>query len=371
MNQIPIELTPIEFVSLLNQTLDFAYSSVVIVGELSSFRIARGKWVYFDLKDDEAKVSFFGSVYTLPGPLEDGLIVRVKATPRLHPQFGFSLNFSQITVAGEGSLKRAADLLALKLEKEGLFDQSRKQPLPPYPETIVLVSAKGSAAESDFHKITRARWPMLEIISIDALVQGAEAADSIVQAIAQANQISQAEVLVITRGGGSTEDLAAFNDEKVVRAIAGSRLPSIVAIGHEKDFSLAEQVADARASTPTNAAMLVTADAVHEQEILATCIADITRQVNSIVQISESTLNDSCNRLKTHLDNLISKELSNLNLKSHLVASLDPIKPLRQGYAVLIKSGKRIYSVNDVQLGNRLDLRLSDGTISTIVEGFK
>ncbi len=363
------EFSPTDFVAVFNQTIDFAYNQVVLVGELSSYRVSRGRWVYFDLKDEYSRVSFFGSVHDLPGPLEDGMILRAMATPRLHPQFGFSLNFSQLNVAGTGSLKRAADLLTIKLEREGLFDPTRKRTLPAFPEVVALVSAKGSAAESDFYKIAKLRWPSLGLHAEDALVQGAEAPESIVAAIARANQQVTAEVVVITRGGGSVEDLAAFNDERVVRAIAASRLPSVVAIGHEKDFSLAELAADARASTPTDAAMMVTADAGHQLEILAHLGTNLDQDVKSALDTAWEATILIRESIKQQIVTLLESETLRLRLRAQLVAGLDPLKPLKQGYALVSVSGKRLFSVTGVNQGNILDVRLADGTINASVEG--
>src|SRR5581483_12363015 len=157
---MPTEIifTPADFIAALNQTLEFAYPSVVIEGELSNFRVSKNRWVYFDLKDELASVPLFGTVYSLPGPLEDGLTIRVVGMPRMHPRFGFSVNFQSILPVGEGSLKKAADLLLQKLSAEGLFEPERKRPLPQIPETIGLVTAAGSAAAADFEKILNERW---------------------------------------------------------------------------------------------------------------------------------------------------------------------------------------------------------------------
>jgi exodeoxyribonuclease VII large subunit len=165
-----VVLSPVDFVALLNQTLEFAYPTVTIEGELSNFRISKNRWVYFDLQDDAASVKFFGTVYMLPGPLEDGLKLRVVGSPRLHPRFGFSINILSMAPVGEGSIKKAADLLAAKLEAEGLFDPARKRLLPPAPKTIGLITAAASAAYADFIKILNERWGGIEILLADVYV---------------------------------------------------------------------------------------------------------------------------------------------------------------------------------------------------------
>src|SRR3989344_743219 len=161
MNDTP--LSPSEFVAIFNQTLETAWPVVVIEGELSDFRISKNKWVYFDLKDEQASVHFFGSVYNLPGPLEDGLTVRVIGAPRLHPRFGFTVNVQFMVPIGAGSLRKAFELLRRKLEAEGLFAPERKRPLPPIPETVGLITSAASAAYSDFIKNLNDRWMGVEI----------------------------------------------------------------------------------------------------------------------------------------------------------------------------------------------------------------
>src|SRR5579864_1836422 len=202
MNQ-PAELvvSVSEFVALLNQTLEFAYPNVTIAGELSDFRVSKNKWVYFNLKDEFASVKFFGSVYQLPGPLEDGLLLEVRGMPQLHPLYGFSVNVQNIRPVGEGSIRRAAALLQAKLAREGLFDESRKRPLPYPPQHIGLITSSEAAAYSDFMKILNARWQGLTIDFIDVAVQGEQAVGQIVEAIEHFNTLAEPpEVLVITRG---------------------------------------------------------------------------------------------------------------------------------------------------------------------------
>ena len=128
----------------MNQTLEYAYPNVVIVGELANFKVSKNKWIYFDLKDEFASVRFFGTVYVLPGPLEDGMLMEVRGNPRLHPQFGFSVNVQSMRPVGKGSIKKAANLLEAKLRSEGLFDESRKRLLPHPPQTIGLITSKES-----------------------------------------------------------------------------------------------------------------------------------------------------------------------------------------------------------------------------------
>ena len=361
-------LTPSDFVGFLNQTLEISYPFIAIEGELSSLRVSKNRWVYFDLKDEFASVSFFGSVYQLPGPLQDGLKVRVTGSPRLHPRFGFSINFQSIQPVGEGELKKAADLLSAKLEAEGLFASERKRPLPARPAHIGLITASGSAAYADFIKIVNSRWGGLTISLIDVLVQGDKAPMQLVQALEKFNQAAnQPDVLVVTRGGGSAEDLAAFNDERVVRAVAASRIPTLVAIGHEIDISLAELAADMRASTPTNAASLVVPDRGQELLQLKNELRYLYEQLQQVHKDSLRDLADNKSSLTLQVESSLRHYQTTLeNLKS-LTRLFDPRAALARGYAIISLSGKHISSIKSLNIGSELMVELSDGKISSVV----
>src|SRR4051812_49173825 len=160
-----------EFVAILNQTLEFAYPGVTVTGEIANFRVSKNRWVYFDLKDDNATVKFFGTVYQLPGPLEDGMMLAVRGTPKLHNLYGFSVNIMSMRPVGQGSIKKAAALLQAKLQAEGLFDPLRKRALPYPPTKVGLITSGESAAYRDFVKVLAARWGGIEITLIDVQVQ--------------------------------------------------------------------------------------------------------------------------------------------------------------------------------------------------------
>lgn len=367
-DRLPV-FAPADLVAALNQTFEAAYGRIMVVGELSGFRVSKNRWVYFDLKDELAAVACFGSVYQLPGPLEDGLTVQIIATPRIHRQFGFSLNFSTIQPIGEGSLHRAGELLRRKLDTEGLFAAGRKRPLPFAPEHIGLVTAAGSAAYADFIKIINKRWGGISISVADSLVQGVDAPDELANALSRLNQLArQPEVVVITRGGGSAEDLAAFNDERLVRAIAASRMPTLVAIGHETDTCLAELAADARASTPSDAAQLLLPD---KQYVLAA----LNRQMQSLTgRLGERLSQERAGLVQTRrtLYRLASDRLAAARhrLLSHrqLLAALSPRSALLRGYALVRYDHQIVRFVRQVAVGQPLNVELSDGTINAKVE---
>lgn len=353
-----------EFVAVYNQSIEMLYPRVGIVGELSSLRLSRGHWLYFDLKDDHGQVKFFGTVRDLPGPLEDGMQLEVYGRPRLHPKYGFSIVVETIRVSGEGSIKKAQDLLASKLQKEGLFEDDRKRTLPYAPGRVGLITADGSAALSDFRKIIDERWGNTKIELRDVLVQGDQSSAQIVQAIHAFNEQSDPpELIVLIRGGGSAEDLASFNNEAVVRAIAGSRLPTLVAIGHEIDVSLAELAADLRASTPSNAAEILMPDRTHEKHLVEAYRTRLNEKVNNILDKAQNERETVREYLESDQKYRLQEMVAWQENTASLLALLDPDKPLARGYAIVRSNRQLIRSKNQVNVDDLLMIQLSDGTI--------
>jgi len=357
-----------DFVAVLNQTLELAYPFVTVEGELANFRVARNRWVYFDLKDQAASVRFFGTVYALPGPLEDGMVVRVSGNPRLHPQYGFSVNMQSITPVGEGSLRRAADLLAAQLTAEGLFAAERKRPLPYPPARIGLITAGGSAAYADFMKILGARWRGVTVEHFETVVQGEQAPGQITSAIAAANALNiPPDVLVITRGGGSADDLAAFSTEAVVRAVAASRVPTLVAIGHEVDVSLAELAADQRASTPSNAAELLTPD----RQVVLGRLAEQRTELGGLLRRVVTGRQELLKQRRVELDRALTDTYQmarqRVSLLRQLLTAYDPSLALQRGYALLRLDGRLVKRAVDVPLGATTKLELSDGNLTATI----
>jgi exodeoxyribonuclease VII large subunit len=366
----PVELSVSQFVALLNQTLEAAYSNVVITGELANLRVSKNRWVYFDLKDDEATVKFFGTVYQLPGPLEDGMLIKVRGLPKLHNLYGFSVNVLSMQPAGEGTIRRAAELLKAKLAAEGLFDDSRKRGLPYPPARIGVITSKQSAAYADFIKIINARWRGVQIELIDVQVQGEPAPRQIEMAIEQFN--SQAEppaALVIIRGGGSAEDLAAFSTEIVTRAVAASRVPTLVAIGHEVDLSLAELAADRRASTPSNAAELLVPDRAHVLSDLKVAREQLAAAANQQLKSVHTKLTDQSIELERLLSDHLKLAAVGLQNRRQLLEALNPRAILRRGYAIVRHNAQAVRSVKLLSAGNTVDIQLADGRFKAEVGG--
>lgn len=358
-----------DFVAVFNQSLEVMYPSVSIIGELSNFRISKNVWVYCDLKDEASSVKFFGSTRCLPGPLEDGMMLEVIGKPYLHPKFGFSVQMIAVRAVGEGSIKKAQTLLARKLEAEGLFDVARKRPLPFPPKRIGLITSTESAAYSDFTKIIKARWPALEIHVYSVHVQGADAPAQIVEALRSSNQDAQLEVLVMIRGGGSRDDLQAFDHEDVVRAVSASRIPTMVAIGHERDVALSELAADLRASTPSNAAELLVPDHKEEARQLSIRKRELHDSMRQLCEVLTTDARDALKDAERLVLAKVEAIRSQVELQKRLAFALDPRQPLARGFALVRnEKGEMVRSAAVAKTQPLLELEFSDGRLSANVD---
>jgi len=325
-----------DLVAYINQTLEYAYPSVVVEGEVASFKVSKGRYVFFDLKDESSVVSCFMTVYQLRQPLEDGMKVRVAAQPKLTPWGKFSLTVQGVQPIGAGSIKRSFELLRAKLEKEGLFDAARKRPLPRVPQRIGLIASVESAGYADFIKILNARWGGVDVTVADVLVQGVDASRQIIGALNHFNeQAEPADALVIVRGGGSAEDLSVFNDEPLVRAIAASRIPTMVGVGHEVDTSLSDLAADVRAATPSNAAQLLVPDR-------AAIISDLHHKNRHMFTRLSARRERLAHQMSLTVERLLGRMRHKLETKARHVQyarqtlrQLDPKVVLRRGYALV------------------------------------
>lgn len=362
-----IVLSVSDFVAVVNQAIEYVLPSVVVIGELANFKVSKGKWLYFDLKDDEASIRCFGTVFMLPGPLEDGMLLEARGTPRLHERFGFSLNIQTIRPVGEGAIRKAAQLLEAKLAAEGLFEAGRKRTLPYPPQHVGLVTSGESAAYADFMKVLAARWGGLDISLADVQVQGEAAPAQLVAAIQGFNVQAAGltpDVLVLVRGGGSADDLAAFSDERVVRAVAASRVPTLVAIGHETDVSLAELAADQRASTPSNAAELLVPD---RREVLRQLVSlqqqladDFYEKTDDARQALRDVAGDAAETVRRRFET----ERLALAGSRQLAAVLDPAVALRRGFAIVRGAdGTAIRRADQVKAADIVRIAISDADI--------
>ena len=329
-------LTVSDFIATLNQTLEYAYPSIEVEGEVASFKVNQGKYVFFDIKDAGGSINCFMTVWQLRVPIEDGMKVIVTATPKLTPWGKFSLTVQAIRPSGEGSLKKSFELLRAKLDKEGLFAPERKRLLPGLPKHVAVISSVQAAGYADFIKIIDDRWGGLEIEVASVQVQGAAAPDQMIQALRYFNsQEVLPEVIVIIRGGGSADDLSAFNDELLVREIAASRVPTLVGVGHEVDVSLADMAADVRAATPSNAAQILVPD---RQEV----IRAVRRQVQSLLPRIDRVIDSGVVGVRRQLSDALQsierqydRSENQLGNVRRVLAELDPRKVLQRGYAIV------------------------------------
>jgi len=336
MENNQLQLTVSEFVALTNQTLDYAYPTVSVVGEVTEFRVSQGKWVSFKLKDAGAVIGCFLVLSQLRMPIEDGMKLLVVANPRLNNKGFFSLNVRAMKPVGEGSIKKGFDLLKAKLEAEGLFAPERKRRLPRVPQRVAVIASTESAGYVDFCKIINERWGGVSVDVAHTQVQGVPAPDQMIRAIRYFNSLEVLpEVLVIVRGGGSAEDLMAFNDEPLARAIAESRIPTLVGVGHEVDTTLADMVADVRAATPTNAAEILVPDrneiirASHQKA--ASLGYQLTQAIDEYSARTKEQLEAAFRRIREKLDENFER-LAALRLAT---AQLNPENVLKRGYALL------------------------------------
>ena len=372
-----------ELSDYINQTLEYAYPSVVVEGEVSSFKISQGKWVFFDIKDSQTTLGCFMSIYQLNTPLEDGMLVRVVAQPKLTTWGKFSLTVKSVELAGEGSVKKAFELLKLKLEKEGLFALDRKRQLPQYPKRVALVTSKQAAAYNDFVTILQDRWGGVVVDHLQVQVQGSSAPQQIVEAIEYFNmKAADYDALVIIRGGGSAEDLQAFQTEPVARAIYSSEIATVVAIGHEDDISLAELVADLRAATPTDAARLLVPDkksVISQLEASISLQSELTLKIlqresdkltrfhNSLRFVIDSAVSDLSSkqyRLNSAISTAINSSHSEFAVLSQKLTSLSPQSVLDRGYAVVSYEGRSVSSSSTLKNNDNIMVQLAQGKLT-------
>jgi exodeoxyribonuclease VII large subunit len=401
-----------EFISIINETLGFAYPSVTVEGEVSGFKVSQNRWVFFDLKDESSVLNCFTTTRELKLPIEDGMKIRVTGNSKvLSKTSRFSLTARSIELAGAGELKRALELLRQKLDSEGLFDPARKRPLPKFPGRIGLITSGTSAAYADFIKILGSRWGGLDVVLADVAVQGSDAPDQIVGALEYFNHLSQpVDVIALIRGGGSLEDLMAFSTEPVARAVAASRTPVISGVGHEIDFSLADYAADVRAATPTDAARLIVPDRneirTHVDHLTARSesalrksaqgmsarVEQFTLRLEHYLLVPGRRLEDLEQRLLRSFDRLghrvtqikdstaaaerrlaafeqlvLSDRRNRVAALERMLRSVDPKAVLNRGYAIVKSKNKILKNPNAVKIGDPLMIQLAEGNLDAKV----
>ncbi len=373
-----------EFIQVIKQHLTLL-GSVVVEGEITGYRVSKERLVYFELKDAKSRVLCFMLVGDADVELSDGMSVRVTAIPSLFQgSGGFHLRVQQVELVGQGALQQALRLLQAKLDAEGLFAEGRKRSLPQYPERIGIITSVDAAAYTDVLRILRTRWPQATVVHFPVGVQGTGAVSSIVGAL-QHCHISDVDVVILTRGGGSLEDLQAFNSEKVARAIFSCRVPVVCGVGHERDWTIADLVADVRASTPTNAAERATPLAT---QVLAD-VQTMERQMEDGWRMVLGDLHDRLHHLTRDLSDVVQGTVQRIRLlqqtcvqafssgvehmhtrlanATKLVQTLSPAATLDRGYSLTTIDGKVVTNADTVKPGQRLHTRVKRGTIRSTV----
>lgn len=364
-----VVLKPAEFVALVNQTFEYAYPQVTLEGEISGFNINQGKYIFFDIKDEEASVSCFMMLWQAKQPLADGMQVRLSATVRLTNKGRFSLTVRSVVPVGEGSQRRAYELLKSKLTSEGLFAPERKRILPVMPARIGLISSTGAAGAKDFLTVLAKRWNLSVVNFAHVTVQGESAPDQIVRAVEYFNaQPRLVDVLVVVRGGGSLDDLSAFNTEPVARAIAGSRIPTLVGVGHEQDVTLADLAADVRAATPTDAAVNLVPNQYELLEFIADTKLNLQRRVQTVLSTAGSEYR---HRLVVGMSRILSDVELKLSSLSRALIAYNPTDALKRGYSILSRQGSIVTRVKQLSVGVTMAAQLSDGVVNAKVTDVK
>lgn len=361
-----------EAITVFNETLAMAHPAVLIDGEVASFKVNHNKFAFFDIKDETSSLGCFMMAFQLKFPLEDGMRVRVLAEPKLTAWGKFSLTVREVLPIGEGSLRKAFELLKNSLAKEGLFDTSRKRPLPDMPIRIGVVSSEQAAGWVDFQKILQQRWAGLRLVLAHVPVQGVEAPRQIVGAIQHLNELPEpVDIIALIRGGGSLDDLAAFNHEDVVRAVASSRAPTITGIGHETDTSLADLAADMRAATPSNAAELLVPDKTQVWQQAQSSTVDIEKAIRSWADTASEQVHVSKDRAGSLLDTFFDQKRDTLQAALRTLRQLNPESILKKGYSLVKKDGRLVARGRDVTIGDDITIQFSDGEIGASVTNAK
>nr|HET6901643.1 exodeoxyribonuclease VII large subunit [Ktedonobacteraceae bacterium] len=377
---------------------DDILQDIWIRGEISGCKTYGSGHCYFTLKDAEAQLNcvFFKNarLRSAAPNLRDGMAIAANGRLSYYERDGkLQLYVENVELVGEGALFLRFEQLKARLAAEGLFDAERKRPLPPQPSVIGIVTSLQAAALRDMLRVLRVRYPLAEVILAPTLVQGSEAPAAIAAALDLLNEHGQADVIIVGRGGGSIEELWAFNEEIVARAIARSRIPIISGVGHETDVTIADFVADYRASTPTAAAVAAVPD-VQEwlgdlqgrvqllQSLMDERLVELSEQLEdtlhqlhranprSLLDRRRQQLDDTTARLETRLQHIISLRGERLRGTALRLHSLSPLLTIARGYAVVRREvdAALITSVQQVQADDRLTIQVSDGQIPVQVQ---
>ena len=374
---------------------DRVLSNVLVRGEISNFTVPRSGHLYFTLKDEDGQiraVMFRGNTARLLFRPEDGMKVIAHGRVSLYgPSGQYQLYVDDLQPDGAGSLALRFEQLKRKLEAEGLFDQERKRPLPPMPRRVGVITSPSGAAVHDLMNVLGRRFPLAEMILFPSAVQGAEAPEQLIAGIQFFGMTGIADVIIIGRGGGSAEDLWAFNDEALARAIAACPVPVISAVGHESDFTICDFVADRRAPTPSAAAELAVPDraeliqaiALQGMRMQSLMSGRITRERRLLERLAQSRalckpdgwldgfrmrIAEQERRLDSGLCRALEQKQNQISALSGRLAALNPLAVLARGYAAVSVGEQTVTRARQVRQGDILTVRLADGTVNALVQ---
>ena len=391
----PVTVTQLtQYIKLLLDR-DEILSQVCVRGELSNYKAHSSGHHYFTLKDEDAVIScvmFRGDAMKLRFRPESGMKVILYGRVSLFPKSGqYQIYVSAMQPDGIGALAVAFEQLKQRLLEEGLFDNAHKKPLPQFPRRVALITSPTGAAVQDMIRILKRRWPLAEVLICPVRVQGDGAAEEIAQMISYVDRHRLADVVITGRGGGSLEDLWAFNEECVARAIWQCEIPVISAVGHEPDVTISDFVADVRAATPSNAAELAVCDAASlqntlrqyqlrleqaEQRKLASlrqqvqryAESPVMRRPESYLQQQELHLEMLRQRLEHSGQAVFQRNVQRFQRTAAKLDALSPLKVLGRGYAMAEREGAVVRSVEQLTPGDTVEVTLADGTAQCTVE---
>ncbi len=377
--------------------LENSFPSVIVEGEISNFkRHMPSGHLYFTLKDEEAQVRcvmWRSDAARVRFDVADGMKVIVKGRVSLYePRGDFQLYAVSLVPAGQGALQLAFEQMKKKLEEEGLFSEEHKKPLPRFPSRIGVVTSLEGAAVRDIISVIGRRFPAVELMIFPVKVQGDGAAEEVAAAIRDINKMSDLDVLIVGRGGGSLEDLWAFNEEIVARAIYASKIPVVSAVGHQVDFTISDFVADVRAATPSAAAELVVPDRMEVTAGIASAMRVIRRAVGqnidrleleleklshhyalrqplSLVDQKSQMVDELARRMESQTQFYVETVENKLSAFTKHLNALSPAAVLARGYAIVEDSRGIVSSVRKLNIGDQATIRLSDGTLDSQITG--
>jgi exodeoxyribonuclease VII large subunit len=396
------KLTVSQLTGLIKQNLEEVFPLVIVEGEVSNLRLVTAGHLYFSLKDSGAKIDaamFKNRSSRLRFEPHDGMLVRATGSISVYPPRGnYQLVCDELEQAGEGEILAMLEKRKRALAAEGLFDEERKKPIPEFPEAVGVVSSATGAAVRDILNILRRRASGIRVVIFPSLVQGEGAAETIARRIEQANAWNKSgalplDVLIVGRGGGSIADLLPFSEEEVVRAIAASELPVISAVGHEIDNPISDLAADLRAPTPSAAAELVSGDRSEMLETVEAIVESMTGVIQhrlerarmlvrpfsaedmefkfrSIIQPYYQKLDDAKEELVDSIKDAAAELRRRLDLARTALEAASPLSVLERGFAVVTneRTGKILRSAKKTKAGDKLSIRLLEGTVKAVTE---